>query len=154
MMGSAKPPRKNRKLQPWTLAKDNRVYSRNEVLRIYGISDNTISNWIQAGLVVAYDGNKQVFRGRELNSFHLNRALARKHPCDGAYLYCVRCKGPHLPVNMVCDVLDEEGVPYTALSWTCSGCGQPANCLGYSRVLTRLSRAGVTLNPSNKNGDS
>jgi hypothetical protein len=152
----SKTPRKNRKLQPWKLAKTNRIYDRRQAVALYGISENTLTNWVKEGLAVVYDGKVQLFRGDRLNEFHRNRASARRHPCEGPNLYCVRCRAPRPPLGMTCHLRDEEGELFKVLSWTCSDPG----CLGvnstfiYSRGMARLTEAGVTLIFSDVNGDS
>ena len=69
-------------------------YSRPDVMSMYDVSTNTISNWIANGLRVI-KGKDLLFRGSDLNAFHRYRRDNAKRPCDWHEVYCFCCKQRH-----------------------------------------------------------
>lgn len=76
------------KIRPHT----HQVYSVEEVMRLYSVSRNTISNWISAGLQPSACGTPQLFHGAELGRFHIARRTLR----SGEFK-CFGCKEAVFP---------------------------------------------------------
>jgi transposase-like protein len=89
--------RSYRRLHSWRKAKIHRVYDKAGIEAIYGISRNTVSNWIKQGLKPVDDTSPVLVRGEELNRFHLQRYLASKRPCRADEIYCLSCDRPKRP---------------------------------------------------------
>ena len=86
---------KRRNAQPINKAKSHRVYNGREVLNLYKISRNTLTNWKKAGLMPANPTGRDLFTGIELNEFHRRRALKRRRACEANEVLCFSCKCMH-----------------------------------------------------------
>lgn len=95
MSAPVTPRKKRRNLQSERKAKCHRIYSIDDVIKLYGISRNTLRNWIAAGLVFI-DGEVRLFRGKDLNAFHARRRQrASGAPLPPFMANCFGCKGAH-----------------------------------------------------------
>lgn len=82
-------PKRRRNVQSSRLAKDNWLYPPQKVRELYGVTPNTLSRWIKAGLKpIEYNGER-LFRGEVLNSFHKARCAAAKRSIGPFEAYCV-----------------------------------------------------------------
>lgn len=73
------------------------VYSRDAVVALYDISENTLTNWQRQGLRHVEGTRPRLYRGAELLSFHeMRRALAANRLRQGEFK-CFRCKLAVLP---------------------------------------------------------
>ncbi|WP_193139001.1 hypothetical protein [Meridianimarinicoccus sp. MJW13] len=79
-------------------AKVHRVYAVDEVLKLYGICRNTLSNWVSCGLVPSPGAGPQIFRGAELNRFHTARRARGRRQLRMGQFFCLRCKVAVVPV--------------------------------------------------------
>lgn len=86
--------RKRRNQQSGRLAKVNELYSGQDVLRLYGVCPNTLTNWIKSGLVVI-EGTPRLFLGADLNAFHKRRRIVSSKPSANHEAYCPGCRKPH-----------------------------------------------------------
>jgi site-specific recombinase XerD len=100
----------------------NRVYSVQQVLELYQICRNTLSNWIAAGLRPVADGYSQLFRGAELKWFHDHRALGTGRPLHPGEFKCLSCKARVVPKTHMTKLEDRKGRSYWAHS-ICPDCG-------------------------------
>lgn len=75
-----------------THAKRHRVYNVPEVMALYDLCRNTVSNWVGAGLAPSPGSGPQLFRGCELNRFHAERRLMGRRNLRLAQFYCLSCK--------------------------------------------------------------
>lgn len=77
--------------------KKNLVYAVEDVLTLYDITRNTLTNWIKAGLRPVDDQRPQVFRGAELIRFHAERAFSNRRHLRAGEFKCTRCKSRVVP---------------------------------------------------------
>ena len=73
-------------------AKKNRVYSVEEVMALYRVSQNTVSNWVGEGLSPSDRTRPYVFRGAELKRFHAERAARTRSQLRPGEFKCMTCK--------------------------------------------------------------
>ena len=102
--------------------KANRVYSVLQVLELYKICRNTLSNWIAAGLSPVDAGSSQLFRGAELQWFHEQRASGPGRPLHPGEFKCLRCKARVVPEANVTTLEHRQGRSPWAHS-VCPDCG-------------------------------
>ena len=76
--------------------KSKHVYKVEEVMALYGVCRNTVSNWVHKGLRPSDDKQPQVFRGAELTRFHSAQRKPKEQLTVGE-VYCVGCREPVLP---------------------------------------------------------
>ncbi len=77
--------------------KRNLVYSVEDVLTLYDITRNTLTNWLKAGLRPVDERRPQLFRGAELTRFHADRALSNRQHLRAGEFKCTRCKARVVP---------------------------------------------------------
>ena len=94
-MSSLIPKRSRRNLQSPRRAKANYVYSPEQVLALYEICPNTLTNWVQRGLSPYQLGRRRLFKGQHLNAFHQKRKDNAKRKTALDEVYCVTCKDIH-----------------------------------------------------------
>lgn len=101
---------KRRNVQSGHKAKSHLIYNSQDVLRLYGICRNTLSNWIKRGLVVSGRGKQRYFRGSDLNAFHKNCAGKSKKTCAIDEVHCVACKKIHqlAGLSVMAERIDEK----------------------------------------------
>lgn len=104
-------------------AKVHRVYSVDEVRALYGICRNTLSNWVSSGLSPSPGPGSQLFRGAELNRFHMARRAQGRRQMRIGQFYCLRCKVPVFPIGASLELqeIDKGGVLASADCSECSG---------------------------------
>lgn len=73
-------------------AKRHRVYDVPEVMALYHVCRNTVSNWVGAGLAPSHGAGPQLFRGCELNRFHIARRAQGRQNLGLGQCYCLSCK--------------------------------------------------------------
>ena len=103
--------------------KKNFVYSRAEVITQYGVCENTVSNWITAGLRVSR-ARGQLFRGAELIRFHADRSAQRSTPLEDGFFSCFRCMTPVQPHSVSLSCSGKKG-PSELGEGHCPICGSP-----------------------------
>lgn len=79
--------------------KGNRVYDVAEVMQLYDVSRNTISNWISQDLRPVDDSQPQLFRGSELQRFREHQLAAKRQPLSLRQLKCWWCKARFVPLE-------------------------------------------------------
>ena len=81
----------SRSYSPSTLKK-NRVYTVQDLVRIYGVTSNTITNWTKQGLRKSDNKQPHLFRGAVVNSFHKQRRMRSKTRLRPGEVKCTGCK--------------------------------------------------------------
>lgn len=105
-----------------TKARNDDVYSVHEVMRLYGVDEQTLRNWLRQGLVRVAGSSRILVRGDELNRFHAARNHAAKQPLSLTQFYCMTCHTPSDPVlGTVCGA--SPVAPSLRLEAKCSTCG-------------------------------
>jgi len=92
---SAIPKNKRKNLQSAKTARKNLLYSSDQVIELYKICPNTLSNWVKAGLRPICTNPKRLFKGEDLNAFHKSRRAEAKVKLGQFEVYCVACKCIH-----------------------------------------------------------
>ncbi|RYG90992.1 hypothetical protein EU803_13490 [Loktanella sp. IMCC34160] len=103
--------------------KQNRVYSVDDVLKLYGICRNTLSNWVRDGLRPSPGSGPgpQLFRGSELARFHLERKARSKTSLRHGEFKCLHCKAVVVPEPSDLELWPGKTVGCVALA-TCPDC--------------------------------
>jgi hypothetical protein len=92
------PKKRGKNLKNPRLAKVNRLYSTADVMVLYSVAFNTVSNWIKDGLKTAR-ATERLFRGEDLNAFHKARRNKPKLPRSLFEVNCRACKNQHSLVD-------------------------------------------------------
>ena len=101
--------------------KAHRVYSVQDVMKLCGISRNTVCNWVRSGLVPVDKQKPQLFRGAELARFHAARRQERPKLRSGEFK-CLGCKAVVSPeTTTVRFQTSSKGEMFA--SATCPDCG-------------------------------
>jgi hypothetical protein len=86
------PRKKRRNLQSDRKARLHQLYSSDDVVKLYGTSRNTLTNWIADG-VGFIDVDQRLFCDSDLNSFHKqSQVKARGIPLVPCAASCFGCK--------------------------------------------------------------
>ena len=72
--------------------KQHRVYSVDDLMSLYDVSRNTVTNWIKAGLKPSDERQPFVFRGAVVKAFHNDRRLRVKGTLESGEFQCLGCK--------------------------------------------------------------
>lgn len=95
MTAATSPRKKRRNLQSNRKARLHQLYSSDDVIKLYEISRNTLTNWIAGGLGFI-EAEQRLFRGSELNAFHNRRRVKAAGECLGLFsARCFGCKRSH-----------------------------------------------------------
>jgi hypothetical protein len=133
-------------------ARSHMLYTSAEVMRLYGISRNTLTNWIRQGLAFVGPPSKaavtkrcvRLFRGEDLNAFHDKRRAEAKRPSVADQLYCLPChahkslKGREVELESVSGIAGQ-------LFWVCPDCRRAAKLSVGPLIIERLSAHGVRI---------
>jgi hypothetical protein len=71
--------------------KKDLVYSVDELLALYDVCRNTVSNWVRASLRPVDDRQPQLFRGAELIRFHTERSERQPRAMRTGEFRCTSC---------------------------------------------------------------
>ncbi len=122
------------------------VYDAEAVRQLYGICENTLTNWRRAGLRATDDRLPTLFTGAELGRFHKARARARRRSLRPSEFLCLGCKAVVIPdpAAVVLRTLARGGA---RAEGPCPACGA-----GLSKLLNETDRhaleRGLDLNAS------
>ncbi len=122
------------------------VYDAEAVRQLYGICENTLTNWRKAGLRATDDRLPTLFTGAELGRFHKARARARRRSLRPSEFLCLGCKAVVIPdpAAVVLRTLARGGA---RAEGPCPACGA-----GLSKLLNETDRhaleRGLDLNAS------
>ncbi len=102
--------------------KRDRTYTVEDVQKLYSVTRNTITNWINAGLKRVDEDRPQLFRGAELKRFHCERALKTKRKLRMSEFKCTACKARVTPSLQTIRI--ERSASRTPSAWArCPECG-------------------------------
>lgn len=77
--------------------KKHRVYSVDDLMEAYGVTRNTVSNWVRAGLEPSVSGRRNLFRGATVEEFHRARRERSKTELRPGEFKCMSCKMAVVP---------------------------------------------------------
>lgn len=119
--------KKRRNLQSDRKAKCHQLYSSDDVIKLYEISRNTLTNWIAKGLPFV-DAEMRLFRGKDLNAFHTRRReRASGAPLAPFMANCFGCKGSHSLIDGKISIDPGRTPGMFRASVRCPDTGVPAN---------------------------
>lgn len=78
----------------------HRVYTVEEVMALYGVSRNTVTNWMKSGLKPSDPRQPYLFRGAVLAEYHADRRARAKSCLRPGEFKCLGCKTAVLPEPM------------------------------------------------------
>lgn len=87
------------------LAKLHRNYTVEEVVRLFGVHENTVRDWLRAGLQTIDEQRPALILGSELRRFLSARRSSRKCTTPAGMIYCVPCRQPREPDGHVADYI-------------------------------------------------
>jgi integrase len=123
-------------------AKKHRVYDVRDVMELYDVCRNTVSNWVGAGLMPSHGQGPHLFRGLELNRFHAARRAQGRHNLRLDQFYCLCCKVAVSPHPLSINLWQTERESRMA-GGACSECGATVlkllDTTGYERLKNALS---------------
>jgi integrase len=73
-------------------SRQHRVYSVEDVMGLYAVCRNTVSNWVTGGLSPVDQDTPQLFRGAELARFHTERRERSRILLRSGEFKCLGCK--------------------------------------------------------------
>jgi hypothetical protein len=79
--------------------KKNRVYTVQDLMDAYKVTQNTVSNWVNAGLRPSDDSCPHVFRGAVVTSFHDQRRARTRSQLRRGEFKCLACKMAVFPTS-------------------------------------------------------
>ena len=121
------PRKKRRNLQSDRKARCHQLYSSDDVIKLYEISRNTLTNWIAEGLPFA-DAEMRLFRGKDLNAFHARRRKGASGPPLAPFMAnCFGCKGTHSLIDGDISIHPGRTPGMFRASVTCPHTRVPAN---------------------------
>ncbi|MET4636751.1 helix-turn-helix domain-containing protein [Kaistia defluvii] len=129
-------------------AKQHRNYSRAQVMKLYNVTRNTLTNWINEGLITV-PGSPVLFRGEDLNAFHKARHDGARWNCSPGEFLCFHCKNVSTLVGQAADIRWDKKSAGT-LSWRCPSpsCGKPNGIFQSRSQVQILEELGVNLTSS------
>lgn len=141
-----------RNLQSTRKAGRHHLYSSDDVIKLYEISRNTLTNWIAEGLRVI-DAQPRLFRGADLNEFHSARKQkAAGEPLGQFMVKCFGCKRNHSLLEGEISVLPGRTPGVFRVLRNCPDTGKIANRYFCSDELRTL-RAIRETNPGRQTPD-
>lgn len=98
------------------------VYTTEGLAGLYGVSPNTVSNWVKDGLRRSDNGVPYMFNGVEVKRFHEDRRAESNVKLRLGQFKCFSCKGRVFPdpqsLSQVCSINGKSGI------WgSCPDCG-------------------------------
>lgn len=87
------------------------VYSVDDLVHLYSVSANTVSNWVVGGGLVPSDGHKPyVFQGAEVQRFHMQQKTRNATTLRPGEFSCFTCKAHVFPdIETVRDTCPKDG---------------------------------------------
>lgn len=137
-------PKKRRNLQSDRKARLHQLYSSDDVIKLYDISRNTLTNWIADGLNVI-DAAQRLFRGSDLNAFHSRRRKTAGKPLGQFFVNCFGCKRSHSLLEDDISISPGRTDKVFRVSRTCPDTGARANRFVCSEELGALQRLRETI---------
>ncbi|SMP36241.1 tyrosine-type recombinase/integrase [Shimia sagamensis] len=100
----------------------NMAYSVEGVKELYGVSSNTVSNWVGEGLETSDGSIPYLIRGAELKGFHEERQQRTRTNLRYGEFKCLGCGHAVFPETDTVSVTNQEGRAPLANA-TCCDCG-------------------------------
>lgn len=103
--------------------KKNRVYSVDDLISLYGVSANTVSNWVRAGLRRSDDQRPYLFRGGAVAEFlkaRRDRSMSQLNPGE---FKCFGCKAAVFPRPYSVSIWEQGNKTTRAMAY-CSECSR------------------------------
>ncbi|MBT3724092.1 MAG: helix-turn-helix domain-containing protein [Gammaproteobacteria bacterium] len=88
-------------------AKIHRNYTVEEISELFGVSKNTVREWLKTGLPVCNSQKPMLILGSDLREFIKVKKNCNKKKCQPWELYCVRCRKPQFPADGMADYESE-----------------------------------------------
>ncbi|WP_299723305.1 helix-turn-helix domain-containing protein [uncultured Tateyamaria sp.] len=129
-------------------AKKHWVYSVEDLMLSYGVTRNTISNWVNEGLMPSNSRRPYVFRGAAVQDFLQRRLERRQVKLSLCEFYCFTCKVPVTPIKFDREPLATKSGAQV-LQATCPRCKRTVTKFGNLEELDVHRLMGAT----NTNGD-
>jgi hypothetical protein len=117
---------KRRNLQSPRLASANMLYSSEEVIKLYEISRNTLTNWISDGLQFIA-AEPRLFLGACLNEYHRQRRHRASQPLGRFETSCYACKQRHSLIEGELVVVPGKTAGLFKVARLCPQTGKHAN---------------------------
>jgi hypothetical protein len=129
-------------------AKQDWIYNRAEVMELYNVTRNTVTNWIDEGLVTV-SGPPVLFRGEDLNAFHQERHARARRNCPPGHFLCFHCKKVLSLIGQAAEV-HWHSDHACMLRWSCPclTCSKPNETFQSRTQIQRLEELGVNLTSS------
>lgn len=89
-------------------ARVNDVYAMDEIIRLYGVDEQTVRNWFKAGLERVAGIAKILVRGEALNAFHAARNAKARQTLTATQFLCFACRKPREPAPGTVKGTDEK----------------------------------------------
>ncbi|SFR38709.1 Site-specific recombinase XerC [Yoonia tamlensis] len=77
--------------------KKNWVYSVEDLMELYSVTDNTVSNWVGEGLMPSDSQRPNLFQGASVIRFHQQKRKQTSFILAASEFYCLTCKIPIKP---------------------------------------------------------
>lgn len=87
-----------KRLHPVNRASKHDVYNLSEICKHYNVTDQTVRNWLKAGLPRVPGVSEMLVNGGDLNAFHAARRKAAQKPLTLAQFLCLTCHEARDPV--------------------------------------------------------
>lgn len=90
--------------------KKNRIYTVEDIQRLFDVSANTVSNWVGEGLQPSDGLRPYVFQGASLQRFHTQRRERSRKNLRAGEFHCTGCKAAVFPdIETVRDFVPKYG---------------------------------------------
>jgi hypothetical protein len=83
--------------------KSNKAYRIDELADAAGVSTPTVRNWIKAGMFKVDDTRPTLIIGFQALDFLNQQRRKAKRPLAVGEFYCMGCKAPRMPFEMIAD---------------------------------------------------
>lgn len=144
---------KTRKHGKVALHKIRKTYSYDvsEIAKLFGVSKQTVHNWIKAGLPTIDGSYPCLVQGEGLYAWHATRKQKNKSPTPLGKFYCFHCRTAQFPADGTLKVTNRNRKFATAKA-VCVACGTKVNrnlalsdCDTFATVDRHKQAAGNTL---------
>jgi hypothetical protein len=104
------------------LVKRDFSYSMDEVASLLEVHENTVRNWMSAGLRGIDDKRPTLIHGTDLIAFIKHKSAKRRRKCAPDECFCFKCREPRKAANGHA-VLEEQAPSVYRLACSCEVCG-------------------------------
>lgn len=135
------------------LSKIRKTYSYDvsEIAKLFGVSKQTVHNWIKAGLPTIDGSYPCLVHGGELYAFHATRKQKNKSPTPFGKFHCFHCKAAQFPADGSLNITNRNREFATAKA-VCAVCGTKVNrnlalgdCDAFANIQRQKQAADTTL---------